>query len=210
MPRDFREILSRSSELVFEVDRDTARIQWEMMGKFNETGPPEIATCARRSLGAAASDVLQSAAIARRRARHQLRALVVGDPGDPDRGLSLDGARQEALEVMKVLKGGCVVVDALIGAPNVPREGELADIPPATIIDVLRLLSSNTYDILHYAGHADFDPNDPEHAGWIFGQKFFTARELAAVDNVPALVVANACLSGLTSNKRSGGSLRAG
>jgi len=133
---------------------------------------------------------------------------VIGDPGDPERGLNLEGARREALEVTKVLRSHGVEVDVLIGAPNVVRDGELAGIPPATVIDVLRLLSNNTYDVLHYAGHGDFDPDDPEkRAGWIFGQNFFTARELATVDRVPALVVANACLSGLTSNKRSGGGL---
>lgn len=206
VPRDFREIIRRSSQLIFELDRHTARIHWEMMGKFNDSGPPKtplalagpLARQLRTSYSPPPSRAVPPGAT--------LRALVIGDPGDPDRGLNLEGARSEALEVTKLLRDHGVQVDALIGAPNVPREGELADIPAATVIDVLSLLNNNTYDILHYAGHADFDPDDPEeHAGWIFGQKFFTARELACVDNIPALVVANACLSGLTSNKRSGG-----
>src|SRR5690606_6255057 len=66
---------------------------------------------------------------------------------------------------------------------------------------VLRLLDKHSYDILHFSGHGDFDPADPEQrAGWIFGDRFLTARELARVNRVPALVVANACLSSLTSN----------
>jgi pimeloyl-ACP methyl ester carboxylesterase len=204
VPRDFRDMVGKSSALIFEVDRDTARVQWEMVGKFNDTGPPmtplALETPLARQLRTSYSPPPSRAAVP----APTLRALVVGDPGDPERGLDLEGARREALEVRKLLLAHGVVVDALIGAPNVPRDGELADIPPATVIDVLRLLSKNTYDILHYAGHADFDPDDPEnHAGWMFGQKYFTARELATVDKVPALVIANACLSGLTSNKRS-------
>ncbi len=39
-------------------------------------------------------------------------------------------------------------------------------------------------------------------AGWLSGRRYFTARELSSVARVPSLVVANACLSGLTSNKR--------
>jgi pimeloyl-ACP methyl ester carboxylesterase len=208
VPRDFREIVSKSSELVFELDRDTARIQWEMMGKFNDTGPPSIALALESPLARQLRTSFSPPPSRDTAPGATLRALVVGDAGDPERGLALEGARREALEVRKLLLARGVMVDALIGAPNVPRDGELADIPPATVIDVLRLLNTNTYDILHYAGHGDFDPDDPEnHAGWIFGQKFFTARELATVDKVPALVVANACLSGLTSNKRSGGGL---
>lgn len=206
VPRDFRDMVGKSSSLVFEVDRDTARVQWEMMGKFNDTGaamnPLALESPLARQLRTSYSPPPSRAAPP----SGTLRALVVGDPGDPERGLDLEGARREALEVTKLLRAHGVVVDVLIGAPNVARAGELAGIPPATVIEVLRLLSKNTYDVLHYAGHADFDPDDPEkHAGWMFGQKFFTARELASVDRVPALVVANACLSGLTSNQRSGG-----
>jgi pimeloyl-ACP methyl ester carboxylesterase len=208
VPRDFRETVGKSPCLVFELDRATARIQWEMMGKFNDTGPSKtplaLAGPLARQLRTSYSPPPSRAVVS----GGTLRALVIGDPGDPDRGLDLEGARHEALEVVKVLRARGVVVDALIGAPNLPRDGELADISPATVIDVLRLLSKNTYDIMHYAGHADFDPDDPEkHAGWIFGQKYFTARELATVDKIPALVIANACLSGLTSNKRSGGGM---
>lgn len=94
-------------------------------------------------------------------------------------------------------------VDLLVGAPNLARSGELDGIAPATVLEVLRLLDKNTYDILHYAGHGDFDADDPEmRAGWLFGERLFTARELSSVTRVPALVVANACLSSLTSNFR--------
>ena len=67
-------------------------------------------------------------------------------------------------------------------------------------------MGKNNYDILHYAGHADFDATDPEgRAGWLFGEKLFTSRELGGVDRVPALIVANACLSAVTSEARLNG-----
>jgi hypothetical protein len=209
IPRDFRAMLSRSGELVLEVDRDTARVQWEMVGRFSETGSSTgalepiglmlpVARQLRTSYSPPPSRALASTA--------NLRALVIGDPGDPDKGFSLDGARDEALTVARLLQERGVTVDLRVGAANVPRTGALASVPPATIVEVLRLLSRSSYDIMHYCGHGDFDPNDPEkRAGWLFDDKLFTARELSSVDEVPALVVANACLSGLISGKREGG-----
>jgi hypothetical protein len=209
VPRDFRERLGESASLIVEVDRDTARIHWEMLGKLGEdssTAKPlalegALARQLRTSYSPSPSRALPPGA--------RLRALVVGDPGDPERGLSLEGARPEALDVAKLLRGHGLEVDLLVGAPNALRDGELRDIAPATIFDLLRLLGSRSYDLLHYAGHADFDPAEPQRAGWMFGHELFTARDLGSVDKVPALVVANACLSGLASNRRAGASARA-
>lgn len=209
VPRDFRERLGEGASLIFEVDRDSARIHWEMLGKLGEdsatANPLALEGAVARQLRTSYSPPPSRAAPPGAR----LRALVVGDPGDPERGLSLEGARREALDVATLLRGHGLDVDVLIGAPNSPRDGELRDIAPATIFDLLRLLGRHSYDLLHYAGHADFDPADPERAGWMFGHELFTARDLGSVDKVPSLVVANACLSGLASNRRAGGSARA-
>ena len=208
VPRDFRERLGAGAGLVFEVDRDTARIHWEMLGRLGEDSgtatPLALEGVVARQLRTTYSPPPSRAVSASGR----LRALVIGDPGDPERGLSLDGARRESLEMVQLLRGHGVEVDVLIGAPNVPREGALRDIAPATVFDVLRLLGRHHYDLLHYAGHADFDPQQPERAGWMFGHDLLTARDLGSVDKVPALVVANACLSGLVSNRRAGDNAR--
>jgi CHAT domain/Lecithin:cholesterol acyltransferase len=208
VPRDFRALLGDGANLIFEVDRDTARIHWEMLGKLGDDATSAVplaldapvARQLRTSYSPPPSRAVPSGA--------PLRALVVGDPGDPERGLSLEGAQREALEVTALLRGHGVTVDVLIGAPNTPRDGPLRDIAPATVFDVLHLLGRQSYDLLHFAGHADFDPEQPERAGWMFGHELFTARDLGSVDRVPALVVANACLSGLASNRRASGAGR--
>jgi hypothetical protein len=136
----------------------------------------------------------------------KLRALVIGDPGDPERRYDLPEARREAVEVYKLLTERGVETTALIGAPNLPRTEDLLEFKPVTMLDVLRLLRTKQFDILHYAGHGDFDPDDPEHrAGWLFGTEFFTSRELGCIDNMPRLVVANACLTGLLSERTGDG-----
>jgi CHAT domain-containing protein len=93
-----------------------------------------------------------------------------------------------------LLEGG-VEVDARIGAPSVPRSGALTGIEPADRLDVLDLLSKGGYDLVHYAGHGDFDEARPDRVGWLFASGLLTANEISAVAHAPALIVANACLS---------------
>jgi hypothetical protein len=200
VPRDFQDRLNMGDRVIVEVDRDTASIQWEMMQSFDgdaQAVPLALDRPIARQLRTLYSPAPPEPFVV----SPQMRALVIGDPGDPDKQLSLEGARTEALEVAKILRARGVVVDLLVGAQNTPRMGDLQGVAPATIVDVLRLLDKNTYDILHYAGHGNFDPQDPaKRAGWIFGDRYFTSRDLAGVSHIPAVVVANACLSGLTSN----------
>jgi hypothetical protein len=202
VPSDFRDRLGVGDRLIVEVDRDTGRIHWEMMESFRPGAgrvPLGLDQPLARQLRTSYSPPPLEPAVPSPR----LRALVIGDPGDPAQGLALEGARQEALDVAALLRARGVEVDLRIGALNVPRTGPLRGTEPATLLGVLRLLDKHSYDILHFAGHGDFDPADPERrAGWIFGDRFLTARELARVNRVPSLVVANACLSSLTSNLR--------
>jgi hypothetical protein len=130
----------------------------------------------------------------------RLRALVVGDPGDPAKGHSLPGARREAQRVADLLRARGVNVVELIGPPDAAGSGPLPGIPPATRIDVLHHLLAGGFDLLHYCGHGDFDPDDPDRAGWTFKGGLLTSRELEGLALAPRLIVANACLSGLTSS----------
>jgi pimeloyl-ACP methyl ester carboxylesterase len=208
VPRDFREYFARSESTIFEVDRKTARINWEMLGLLDEDSGPEgpigLLGPVARQLRTSYSPPPSRAASPRAR----LRALVIGDPGDPKTGFSLPGARQEAIEVYRLLKERGLDVTAMIGAPGVDRDEELAGFPPADLIEVLALLNDEEpFDLLHYAGHGDFDPDAPDaRAGWVFAEQLLTSREIERVDTVPALIVANACLSGLVSDARTSSS----
>jgi hypothetical protein len=127
------------------------------------------------------------------------RALVIGDPGDPAKGDNLPGARREALRVAEILAAkGLEEVACYVGARSDPEQASLG-VPPATRIDVLDRLLEGGWDILHYAGHGDFLPGEPDRAGWVFQDGLLTSRELERMDTAPRLVVSNACLSSLTS-----------
>ena len=56
-------------------------------------------------------------------------------------------------------------------------------------------------DVLHYAGHADYDLQDPAQSGWRLADGKLTARDvmqLGETTSMPALVFSNACQSGQT------------
>ncbi len=134
---------------------------------------------------------------------------MIGDPGDPAKGHDLPGARGEALRVAEILTAkGLEEVACYVGARNDPEQPSLG-VPPATRIDVLDRLLEGGWDILHYSGHGDFVPGEPDRAGWVFQDGLLTSRKLERMDTAPRLVVANACLSSLTSSVGTGGSVLA-
>jgi pimeloyl-ACP methyl ester carboxylesterase len=211
LPRDFRDIVRESSgPVIFEVDREMAKVHWELVAQdttsSNEGSPIGLQVQFARQLRTAYSAVPAPEMPPPRR----LRALVIGDPGDPDLGHALAGARREALQVATFLDRCEVDVTLMIGAPDTPQESFKGQtVASASLFYVLCELMDGGYDILHYAGHGDFDAADPTgRSGWLFkgGLKgeLLTARELERVDVAPRLVVANACLSGLTSDKVAG------
>lgn len=204
LPADFRELWRSSSMFVFELDREMAQVHWEMLLK--DVDQPEAIPL---GVGCRVSRQLRTtyspAPLLSRKPPGELKALVVGDPGDPNKGHNLPGAMEEALQVRDFLLSHGVEVVARIGAPNVLRTGKLSGIEPASRAEVLHLLMKGGIDILHYAGHGDFDAEDPERAGWLFSGGLLTALELERIDAAPSVVIANACLSARTSQATANG-----
>jgi CHAT domain-containing protein len=128
-----------------------------------------------------------------------MRALVVGDPGDTNRGQSLPEARIEAAAVAGVLREHKIEVDLFIGCPgSLPTPGARF----ATRLDVLAKMLSRNYHIIHYAGHGVFEPERPELSGWLFADGLLAARELAQLSQAPRLVVADSCWSAARTEAR--------
>jgi hypothetical protein len=62
-----------------------------------------------------------------------------------------------------------------------------------------------SYDIIHYAGHADYDPDNPSESGWLLHNSKLTAQDIYQMSPnlpLPALVFSNACQSGQTGEWR--------
>src|SRR5581483_10182472 len=67
-----------------------------------------------------------------------------------------------------------------------------------TYADVSQQLDTVYYDVLHYAGHAVYDPLRPELGGLVLQGATLTAQDLATRVYLPRLVFANACGSAQT------------
>ena len=66
----------------------------------------------------------------------------------------------------------------------------------ATLREAIR-----NYDMVHYAGHADYQPDNPDESGWLLCNSKFTSREIIHMSRnlpMPPLVFSNACQSGQT------------
>lgn len=185
MPEDFQSFLSDPLTLI--LDRSTAAYPWEMAcsGRTGQKifyGPDLRLTRQFRTLLSGTPGV---APVVNR----NLRVLVIADPA-PEREYQLPGARAEGRAVVKVLnqfKGRnglqLEVVDR-IGA---------SECDP---VEILALILSEEFDVIHYAGHGTFDTQMPERSGWVFGKDvILSAREIFRARQVPRLVFANACFS---------------
>ena len=203
VPTEFRDVL-RSGPFVFEVDRPLARVHWEMLARVGSDGGPQVPLSVSAPLARQIRTQYSPSPLPPRPPRDRLRALVVGDPGDPAKGEDLPGAQREALQVAALLRERGVTVEARVGAPSVPREGPLREVRPADRLEVLGLLLDGGFDLLHYSGHGDFDPEDPRSAGWLFETGLLTSGEIGRMEHVPSIVVANACLSANTSQALAG------
>jgi hypothetical protein len=199
VPADFADKIREGPPLVFEVDRSMAPVHWEMMAGADPAGAPPRALGLRTPVARQLRTTYSPPPSPAPRPAARLRALVVGDPGDPDKGHSLPGARREAQRVADLLRERGVEVVELVGAPDASGAGPLPGIGAAARIDVLYHLLKGGFDLLHYCGHGDFDPVQPDRAGWVFKGGLLTSREVEGMALAPRLVVANACLSGLTS-----------
>ena len=203
LPLDFRDLLQEDHPLVVEVDREMARVHWEMLVEDVDAADDKVKPVSiRRAVARQLRTTYSPAPVPPRRRGRGLRVLLIGDPGGPAR--SLPGARREALSVLEVLSDReDVEVDAYIGSPGQP-EGDDPD-SVATLFKAVERLHSGEYDVVHYAGHGSYDAAAPETSGWLFESGTLTARELENAERLPALIVANACLSGLGSGAKEGG-----
>lgn len=54
------------------------------------------------------------------------------------------------------------------------------------------------YDIVHFAGHCEYDPHNPSNSGWVLSDGIFSIPDIIALGeslSLPSLVFSNACYS---------------
>jgi pimeloyl-ACP methyl ester carboxylesterase len=199
LPKDVQQALARCPDqpLVVLHDAVTSRVPWEALrvaraGADKGAGGEYVPALAP---GLIRQYLARSLSVAKwretRRRRATLEVLLVVDPTDNLPGAALEGERVgRALADAK----GVVVRRTLTGKE-------------ATREILRREIGSGAYDVIHYAGHAHFDPDVPGESGILCANnEVLSGADLAGIGELPALAFFNACQVG----RIRGGGPRAG
>ena len=177
-----RAVLPRfaANHLVVVHDAAMSKVPWEVLAlpRADDPSKPYFPSIeAGLSHRYAAEDLSVAKWLEERIDDNVLNMLLVVNPtGD------LDGAEEEGKRVRALFAG----------RPGI----QLREIngPAATHRELLAAFGSGLYDVIHYAGHAFFDPRHPEQSGILCHRGVpLTGAQLSAVGKLPSLVFFNAC-----------------
>ena len=175
--------LTKDEPLSVVNDADTSRLPWEML-TLGDWSPAIGAGLSRRL---SAPDLSVARFSEQRRADRTLTVLLIADPtGD------LPGAAREGERVRELFRGLADARLTLIEGEAVTRARVLAE------------FDSGDYDVVHYAGHAAFDPRTPAASGLQVSDGVVTGGDLGGLAQLPALVFFNACESARLRGAKSG------
>jgi pimeloyl-ACP methyl ester carboxylesterase len=195
-PRDLRAQLTGSAPVILQLNNDAAKVYWEIAAQpvadDDPITPDDLPFLGlQRGLTRQLRTVLAPPPEPPPSVGRTLRVLIVADGNKEAR---LPGAQKEAQTIMALFdrinqagKANKIVYTALVGPSK------------ATTLDVLLKINDQPpFDVLHYAGHCEFDEADPARSGLLFSEgDRLTAADLDRVDRTPKFVFANACESGI-------------
>ena len=184
VPSKAREKLSSTEapNLILYVDDKLVHIPWELLFDGRRF------LCRRFAMGRIVRTRQAPTALSSRAPKAPFKVLVVADPrGD------LDASYREGTEIRNFLdeKGDIFHVDFKSH--------------PVDVSFVKKNLRD--YDIVHYAGHADYHSENPSESGWLLKDARLKASEISAMGGLqpmPSLVFSNACQSGHSGEWRIG------
>jgi hypothetical protein len=179
LPDSIGKIIERFAEhpLMVVHDAATSRIPWETLGisgKFPALG-------AGLSHRYEAEDLSVAKWLEERRHGQTLDILLVTDPTSDLPGAEAEGARVKGL--FEKLRPAVTITEL---RQNAARKQE-----------IIKCVASGKFDVLHYAGHAYFDPINPSKSGILCaGHEVLAGADLINLGALPSLVFFNACESG--------------
>ena len=198
-------LMTQGDHLVVVTDAEASRIPWEILPLIDTKSTSDKRVSPYPCLNAGVSrrfqmDQTRSLAkfMEQRQQNEILEVLLIVNPTE-----DLDGAEAE----------GDLVEDALsrLDLVRVTRLNR----SQATRSAVLKAFGSGDYDVVHYAGHGFFDPNDRGRCGLLCASSsgatpfdVLTGSDLDRLTHLPSLVFFNACESGRTRKNSPGRLLR--
>jgi len=190
LPADFHDLIDGELPVRLIVDRATASIPWEMACFETRSGGDVRWLGLDLRLSRQFRSLLTQPPGTTPPLNDHLKVLVIADPAK-ERELQLPFARMEGRRVVDVLRrmnrpGLRIDVESRIG----PGECDMVEILAQVLI--------GGFDVVHFAGHGEYDPANPMRSGWIFGRdQVLTARDIFRARRVPRLIFANAWFSGV-------------
>lgn len=174
LPRRAQENLRKSHDWHIQLATDAPHVPWELLHNGTDF------LCLKYPIARRAA-LLREPKSVPPLTDPVLKALVVGNPTD-----NLAGAAHEAKLVATILEDYGFEVELYIGS---------ADISAA---EFSSRLVTGSYDLVHFAGHAYFDQQDPQRSGLLFRDGPVLAEELERLIESNAFFFINACESAAT------------
>lgn len=182
IPVEMEPFLNGSSELVIELDVNTAGIPWELLDTNSDNGAGDRRPWAIRSKLIRKLQ-LKDFRSSPRHADTNDNVLIIGNPKcASERYGSLEGAREEAMAVAERLLGD---------GSNLSRHQVTLLANQNDAQSILIALLKQPYRIVHIAGHGEFGAD----GGVVLSSAntFLGANEVSAMRSVPELVFVNCC-----------------
>ena len=165
-----------SEDLIISIDDHLVYIPWELLYDGNSF------LCLRFNMGRLVRTRQAISTYALRQTEIPLEILIVADPQG-----NLPSAHKEGYSILDKLKNLEGTIDITIMNNGVK---------PALLGQKMC-----DFDILHYAGHADYDTKNPSNSGFLMEDgklKASDINKMIGLKPLPSLVFSNACQSGLT------------
>ena len=160
-------------DLILSLDEELINIPWEMLYERNNF------LCLNFNLGRVIRTREQAASVRYRSPQGALKMLILANPTN-----DLKSAYNEGLHIKNQFdrKRSNVHIDF-----------------KSTYIDRLFVKKNFCdYDVVHFAGHCEYNPADSKDTGWILNDGKFSAHDILALgssESLPSLVFSNACYS---------------
>jgi len=181
LPRNIKERLKsvEPCDLLLSMDEELIAIPWELLYDGEDF------LCLKFNTGRLLRTRHSEPQAKFRSVTSRLKMLILANPTN-----DLEGAYQEGLAIRNTFDS---------------RRNQLIIDFKSTDIDTLYVKKNLAeYDIVHYAGHCEYDCQDPQNSGWVLRDARFTARDIATMAEnlpMPSLVFSNACHSAKESDE---------
>jgi class 3 adenylate cyclase/CHAT domain-containing protein/tetratricopeptide (TPR) repeat protein len=171
---------AESDHLILQLDDQLVHIPWELIHDGQQF------LCQKFNMGRLVKTRQTVLGTRARSLGRPFKMLVLVDPrGD------LEGAYREGTELRDFM-------DKF--KDNVSVSFRSSDITADFIRQKIR-----NFDLIHFAGHAEYHPENPADSGWRLSDGIFSARDITKLSGtaaMPALVFSNACQSARTEEWR--------